>query len=104
MLYHNQEDGTAMKSGVATTIPNVTIELTIGAGLLGDVDGNGTVEPVDAKMILDYEAQLLDQELILVVSDVSGDGEIDSDDAVLISQFLAGKFAKFPVEENKTTE
>ena len=104
VLYHNQEDGTAMKSGVATTIPNVTIELTIGAGLLGDVDGNGTVEPADAKMILDQEAQLLDQELILAVSDVSGDGEIDSDDAVLISQFLAGKFEKFPVEENQTTE
>ena len=99
VLYHNQEDGTSMKSGVATTIPNVTIELTIGAGIIGDVDCNGTVEAADAKMILDYEAQLLDKELVLTVSDVSGDGKIDSNDAVLISQYLAGKFQKFPVEE-----
>ena len=99
VLYHNQEDGTAMKSGVATTSPNVTITLTIGGGLLGDVDSNGTIEAADAQMILDYEAQLLDQELILTVSDVSGDGVIDSNDAVLIQQYLAKKFEKFPAEE-----
>lgn len=100
VLYHNQEDGTAMKSGVATTSPNVTITLTIGGGLLGDVDSNGTIEAADAQMILDYEAQLLDQELILTVSDVSGDGVIDSNDAVLIQQYLAGKFETFPAEES----
>lgn len=99
VLYHNQEDGTAMKSGVATTSPNVTITLTIGGGLLGDVDSNGTIEAADAQMILDYEAQLLDQELILTVSDVSGDGVIDSNDAVLIQQYLAEKFEKFPAEK-----
>jgi hypothetical protein len=35
-------------------------------------------------MILKYEAQLLDKELIVTVSDVSGGGVIDSNDAVLI--------------------
>lgn len=99
VMYHNQEDGTAMKSGVATPIPNVTIELTIGGGLLGDVDSNGTIEAADAQMILDYEAQLLDKDLIVTVSDVSGDGVIDSNDAVLIQQYLAKKFEKFPAEE-----
>ena len=99
VMYHNQEDGTAMKSGVATPIPNVTIELTIGGGLLGDVDCNGTIEAADARMILDYEAQLLDKELIVTVSDVSGDGVIDSNDAVLIQQYLAKKFEKFPAEK-----
>ena len=89
-----------MQSGVATTIPNVTIELTIGGGLLGDVDCNGTIEAADAQMILDYEAQLLDKALILTVSDVSGDGVIDSNDAVLIQQYLAGKFETFPAEES----
>lgn len=100
VLYHNQEDGTAMQSGVATTIPNVTITLTIGGGLLGDVDSNGTIEAADARMILDYEAQLVDKELIVTVSDVSGDGVIDSNDAVLIRQYLAKKFEKFPAEES----
>lgn len=106
VLYHNQEDGTAMKSGVATTSPNVTITLTIGGGLLGDVDSNGTIEAADAQMILDYEAQLVDKELIVTVSDVSGDGVIDSNDAVLIRQYLAKKFEKFPAEEaaEETTE
>ena len=89
-----------MQSGVATTIPNVTIELTIGGGLLGDVNSNGAIEAADAQMILDYEAQLLDQELIVTVSDVSGDGVVDSNDAVLIQQYLAEKFEKFPVDES----
>lgn len=35
----------------------------------------------------------------LFVADVSGDGVIDSNDAVLIQQYLAGKFDKFPAEE-----
>lgn len=99
VLYHNQEDGTAMKSGVATPIPNVTIDLTIGGGLLGDVDSNGAIEMADAQMILAYEAQLLEKELIVTVSDVSGDGVIDSNDAVLIQQYLAKKFEKFPAEK-----
>ena len=50
-------------------------------------------------MILDQEAQLLKKELIVAVSDVSGDGVIDSNDAVLIQQYLAKKFEKFPAEE-----
>lgn len=103
VMYHNQEEGQGMTS-VATTIPNVTIELTIGAGLMGDVDSNGIIELADAQMILDYEAQILENALILSVSDVSGDGKIDSNDAVLISQFLTGEFEKFPAEENTTTE
>jgi len=100
VMYHNQEDSTAMKSGVATPIPNVTIDLTIGGGLLGDVDCNGAIELEDAQMILKYEAQLLDKELIVTVSDVSGDGVIDSNDAVLIQQYLAEKFEKFPAEKS----
>ena len=77
----------------------MTIELTIGGGLLGDVDSNGAIEMADARMILAYEAQLLEKELIVTVSDVSGDGVIDSNDAVLIQQYLAKKFEKFPAEK-----
>ena len=92
-----------MQSGVATTIPNVTIELTIGGGLLGDVDCNGTIEAADAQMILDYEAQLLDKALILTVSDVGGDGVIDSNDAVLILQYAAGKITEFPAAASNSS-
>lgn len=100
VMYHNQEEGTQMKSGIQTTIPNVTIQLSISKGILGDVDCDNDVDEMDAQMILDYEAQVLKKELIPAVSDVSGDGKIDSNDAVLIEQFLSGKFEKFPAEEN----
>ena len=99
VLYHNQEDGTQMLSGVAAQTPSVTLELTIVEGSMGDVDGNGKIELADARMILDHEAKLLDHGLSLFVADVSGDGVIDSNDAVLIRQYLTGKFTKFPAEE-----
>ena len=99
VMYHNQEDGTEMISGVVTQTPSVTIELAIAEGILGDVDGNGKIELADAQMILDYEAKQLDNGLSLLVADVSGDGIIDSNDAVLIQQYLAGKFTRFPAEE-----
>lgn len=99
VMYHNQEEGTEMVSGVVTQTPAVTIELTVTEGILGDVDGNGKIELADTQMILDYEAKVLDHGLSLFVADVSGDGVIDSNDAVLIQQYLAGKFEKFPAEE-----
>ena len=101
VMYHNQEDGTEMISGVVTQTPTVTLELTITEGTLGDVDGNGKIELADAQMILDYEAKLLDHGLSLFVADVSGDGIIDSNDAVLIQQYLAGKFTQFPAEQTE---
>ena len=99
VMYHNQEDGTEMISGVVTQTPTVTLELTVTEGTLGDVDGNGKIELADAQMILDYEAKQLDHGLSLFVADVSGDGVIDSNDAVLIQQYLAGKFTQFPAEQ-----
>ena len=101
VMYHNQEEGTEMISGVVAQTPAVTIELTVTEGILGDVDGNGKIELTDAQMILDYEAKVLDQGLSLFVADVSGDGVIDSNDAVLIQQYLAGKFDKFPAEKSE---
>ena len=99
VMYHNQEDGTEMISGVKTKTPTVNLELTVTDGTLGDVNNDGTIDETDAQMILDYEAQLLEQELSLFLADVSGDGIIDSNDAVLIQQYLAGKFEKFPAEQ-----
>lgn len=101
VMYHNQEEGTEMLSGVVTQTPAVTIELTVTEGILGDVDSNGKIELADAQMILDYEAKVLDQGMSLFVADVSGDGVIDSNDAVLIQQYLAGKFDKFPAEKGE---
>lgn len=99
-MYHNQENGTEMLSGVATLPATVTLELTVEAGLLGDVNSDGTVDQLDAQMILDHEAQNLEKTLNLAIADVSGDGVIDSNDAVLITQYAAGKITQFPAEDN----
>jgi hypothetical protein len=97
-LYQNRENGQEMQTGQPTGTPYVDIPLSVGAGMLGDVDGNGTVDQADAEMILDYEAQLLDKNLNPMVADVSGDSVIDSNDAVLILQYPE-IITKFPAEE-----
>ena len=74
VMYHNQEDGTQMTSGVVTTTPVVNLELTMTAGTLSDVNGDGVIDQKDMQMILDDEAQLLTYDLSVIVADVSGDG------------------------------
>lgn len=101
VLYHNQENGTAMDAGVLSTTPTVTLTLRIGDGIPGDANGDGEVTAADAQHILDSEAQLTAQKPSLAAADVSGDGVIDSSDAVLIRQYLAGKITAFPVEEKE---
>lgn len=101
VMYHNQEDGTEMISGVVSKTPTVTLDLMITEGTLGDVNNDAVIDQKDVQMILDYEAKILGYELSTFVADVSGDGVIDSNDAVLISQYIAGKFTEFPAEQNK---
>ena len=98
VLYHNQEDGTGMISGVAGKTPTATLTLTISGAVPGDVNGDGTIDQADVQTVLDYEAGLLDRDLSPAAADVGGDGVIDSSDAVLIARYLAGTLTQFPVE------
>ena len=60
---------------------------------VGDVNKNGTVDAIDAQLILQFEAGLLNS---ISNADVNEDGTVDSIDAVLILQFTAGLLNSLP--------
>ena len=69
-------------------------------GILGDVNGDGKVNNVDAMLILQYDALLIKKEdLDLTVGDVDGDGDVDNVDAMLILQYDAELISAFPAEK-----
>lgn len=104
VMYHNRENGTAMESGIVSTTPTAVIDLTFGNSMLGDANGDGTVDSKDAQYILTCEAQNKIGDLNADVCDVSGDGKIDSNDAVLIAQFAKGKITEFPAAAADTEQ
>lgn len=104
VMYHNEESGVSMKSGVATTTPTTTLELTFVGNVIGDVNNDGMLSNEDAQMILDYEAQKPGIIIDTTVADVSGDKVVDSNDAVLILQHLSGKIDLNTIKGNTTNE
>ena len=87
-----------MDIAVPATTPQVTLEIEIaGAVLWGDANGDGAVTKEDAQAALKAELQI--QEVAnKTAADVSGDGRIDSNDAVLIGQYVKGAITAFPIE------
>ena len=66
-------------------------ELTLSAGVLGDVDGDGEMTIIDATMIQRYLADLCDFDARqLSVGDTDHDGEITILDCTRIQRILAG--------------
>ena len=65
---------------------NVTTDLTITAEylLIGDVNGDGIVNTVDAVLILRYSMGLINIEFDTRSIDINGDGIVDISDAILI--------------------
>ena len=60
--------------------------------LLGDVDGNGIVEPTDGVAIARYNAKWTgysENEINLANSDVDGVGGVDATDGVILSRYFA---------------
>ena len=91
-------------SRVRCTVCNEILKETILPKLLkyGDVDTNGTVNIMDAIMLLRYNAELESltsaQEL---AADVDGNGNIGIEDTLLILRYDAELIASFPVENKK---
>jgi hypothetical protein len=56
----------------------------------GDVNDNGSVDAVDAQLILQYKAGLIQSLPNLPSADVNDSGEVTSVDAALILQVEAG--------------
>lgn len=96
VMYQNR-DGAA---GVDCLEPFAALQLTIESGIMyGDVNGDGSINMVDASRILQYingAVQLAKNEM--KAADVSGDGSINMKDASLVLQYINGKITEFPVE------
>ena len=73
------------------------VGLDIPDYVLGDVDGNGEIEPRDATLILQYCSEIIDADGINVdAADVDGNGEIEPRDATLILQYCSEIISAFP--------
>ena len=84
---YDQEDADAAAVGEAV---KSLVEEILKARLMGDVDGNGTVDSADSAEVLSAaaEAQTLD-EMQSLAADVNGDGAADSSDAAEILVYAA---------------
>lgn len=95
VMYQNQNGN----AGTDYPEPFVALTLTMESGVVyGDVNGDGTINVVDASCILQYingTVQLTETELL--AADVSGDGSINVTDVSLILQYINGTITEFSV-------
>lgn len=72
--------------------------VTVGSAvLLGDVNGDGEIDNLDANLVYRYfngKVTLTDEQL--AAADVNGDGEVDNLDANTIYRYFNGKITAFP--------
>lgn len=81
-------------------IPSVVSLLTADAASIGDVNGDGSVDNLDAALVLKYDAAIIElTEAQLSAADVSGDKSSDNLDAAMILRYDAGIIENFPAEE-----
>lgn len=94
VAYYSDENGTTELT-TALVPASMTLNSAAGAGA-GDVDGDGWTDSLDAMLILQYDAALIDDgDLDVAAGDVNGDGWTDSLDAMLILQLDAGIIESF---------
>ncbi len=83
---------------------NITADLTVTAVYevpytYGDVNADGKVTPLDASLVLQYNAQLIKELNSVEAADVNGDGKVTPLDASLILQYNAQLIKEWPAEK-----
>ncbi len=87
------EDSSIEDTSDVTSEPEVEV-------VYGDANNDGKISPLDASLVLQYNAQLIGDDAVIVAAlDVSGDGKISPLDASLILQYNAQLIKEFPVNE-----
>ena len=67
------------------------------ATLLGDANGDGTINYLDAMLIAQYYVgDIGEEDLALSAADVNGDGTVNYLDAMMIAQYYVGDIEEFP--------
>ena len=90
MRISSADDGTTF-DGIWRLLPDGPGGIMDGERVMvGDASCDGSVDAVDAALVLQFTAGLLGSILCAAPADVDGDGEITSVDAALILQFTAG--------------
>ena len=85
-------EGLLQPEGSALTLgDSVSVDVTAGpGGILGDANGNGGLDIIDALLIRQFLAELRDSVPQPELADINGNGGIDIIDALFIQQILAG--------------
>ena len=84
---YDREDADASEVGAAV---KSLVDEILKARLMGDVDGNGTVDSADSAEVLEAAAEAQDlDEMQSLAADVNGDGAADSNDAAEILSYAA---------------
>ncbi len=79
---------------------DVSVEITERVSTLGDVNGDGVADNLDAAYVLRYDALLITLDDNQIASaDVNGDGNADNLDAAILLKYDAGIISHFPVEQ-----
>jgi hypothetical protein len=86
---------------VITSAPNMTPSPIAGptmlpAGTKGDVNGNGSVDIVDALLIAQYHVGQIPANFVVTNADVNCSGGIDIIDALFVARIYVGLISSFP--------
>ena len=88
------------KEGINGGYPILAWQVSAPAVKLGDVNGDGEINAVDAAMVYAYyngKLELTAEQL--TAADVNGDGEVNAVDASLIYAVYNGKLEKLPADK-----